>query len=198
MIDGKILKENPSEIWTRDSLPVDLVIGSSAQAGSSDKLLLKHTNWTEGLVRYHVKESYIGAQNLTDEVLKKYSATYLGLSTMVTDIRIVCPLFSVWSQMNNVTFYVVNQTRGEHRLADIDSDIDAILGRYEPKTPEQRRYFSAMQGLFYHFVWHGKVEEKAPGKNVLIVDQDVLPNSTYSHCGYWTLKNIVLPFAALD
>lgn len=198
VIDGKILKEHPGEVWARGDFPVKLVIGSTAHAASSDMLLLKHTEWTETLVRHHVKDSYLGANNYTDDVFKMYPPTYTGLSSIVTDIRIVCPLFAIWSQMQNVSFYVVDQTRGEHHLADIDSDIDAILGRYEPKTPEQRRYFSAMQGLFYHFVWHGRVEQIVPGKNVLVVEQDVLPIATYSHCGYWILKNIVLPFAALD
>ncbi|XP_050315141.1 neurotactin-like [Anthonomus grandis grandis] len=198
VIDGVILRESPNEVWSRGPLPVHLVIGSAAQAGSTEKLRLKNTNWTETLVRHHVKESIIGAQNLTNDALKKYTSTYWGLSSMVTDIRIVCPLVSIWKNMDNVTIYVVNQTRSTDKIADIDSDIDAILGRYEPKTPEQRRYFSAMQGLFYHYVWHGKIDEKGPGKNVLIIDQDVLPNATYSHCEYWTLKGIVPKYAALD
>ncbi|KAL1509778.1 hypothetical protein ABEB36_004463 [Hypothenemus hampei] len=197
VIDGRILKENPSEVWQRDQLRVDLVIGSTAQAANSELLRFKHINWTEFLIRHHINESYIGTQNLTKDVTAKYQANYRGLSSLVTDIRIVCPLYNIWSQMTKVTFYVVNQTR-ENQITDIDSDIDAILGRYEPKTPEQRRYFSAMQGLFYHFVWYGKVEQKSLNKTVLIVDQDVLPNSTYSHCNYWILKDFVPKFAALD
>ncbi|XP_076255893.1 neurotactin isoform X2 [Rhynchophorus ferrugineus] len=198
VVDGNILRENPEEVWSKGSLPVKLVIGSTAHAGSSDKLLLKHTNWTESLVRHHVKESHLGLQNLTDEVLKMYSPTYQGLSAAVTDVRIACPLFAIWTKMQDTAFYMVNQTRGVNELADIESDIDAILGRYEPKTPEQRRYFSAMQGLFYHFVWHDKIEEKQTSKQVIIVDQDALHNSTYSHCAYWMSKNIVPLFAALD
>ncbi|XP_066246878.1 neurotactin [Euwallacea similis] len=198
VIDGKILKENPSDVWSRGRLSVDLVIGSTAQAGSSEILRFKHTNWTSGLVRHHIKESFLGSQNLTDEVLKRYPATYHGLSTLVTDIRITCPLYTIWTEMSNVTFYVDNRTRWENKIADVDSDIEAILGRYEPKTPEQKRYFSSMQGLFYSFVWHGKIDQKFTGKNVLIVDQDVLPNATYSECGFWALKNVVPRFAALD
>lgn len=196
VIDGKFLKENPNEVLIRDSLPVKLILGSTAQAADSELLRSKHTNWTEGFVRQHIKDSYLG--NLTDEILKKYPATYRGLSTLVTDVRITCPLYNMWRQMNNVTFYVVNQTRFETQSADIDSDIEAILGRYEPKTPEQKRYYPAMQQLFYNFVWYGKINQKYLDRNVLIVDQDILLNSTYSECDYLSLKNIVPRFAALD
>lgn len=77
-----------------------------------------------------------------------------------------------------------------------------ILGfycRYEPKTPEQRRYVSEMQNMFYHFVWHGVVPtEQAKQKKVLIVDQYILPASNFSHCDFWINNNIVLPYADVD
>ncbi|KAJ8937558.1 hypothetical protein NQ314_011793 [Rhamnusium bicolor] len=199
VLDGKILKEDPAEVWAKEeNLPVNLIIGSTAHSGSSEKLLMRHKNWTEDLVKQHINESFLSEKNLTDEVLKMYPATYKGLSSMISDIRIVCPLFAVSSKMHKVPFYVVTQTRFEQDIADVDSDVDAILGRYEPKTPEQRRYFSAMQGLFYHYVWHGKIEQNMFGQKVLVVGQDVLPNTTYSHCSFWMEKNIVLPYAALD
>lgn len=199
VLDGQILKEHPGEIWAKqENLPVDLVIGTTAHAASTDKLLMKYKNWTEPLVRKHIKESFLTKKNLTEEVLKMYPLTFKGLTSMISDIRTVCPLLAITSQMYKVPFYIVTQTRGEQDLADVDSDIEAILGRYEPKTPEQRRYFSAMQGLFYHYVWHGKIEQNMIGKKVLIVGQDVLPNATYSHCAFWINKNIVLPYAALD
>ncbi|KAJ8910571.1 hypothetical protein NQ315_011240 [Exocentrus adspersus] len=199
VLDGRILREHPAEVWSRDeNLTVKLVIGSTAHAGSSEKLLMKHKNWTEKLVIQHINESFLSEKNLTHEALKMYPATYKGLSAMISDIRIVCPLFAISTEMHNVPFYVVNQTRFEQDIADIDSDVDAILGRYEPKTPEQRRYFSAMQSLFYHYVWHGKIEQSMIGQKVLLVDQDVLPQASYSHCAYWIVKNVVLPYAALD
>lgn len=198
-MDGRILKEHPGDVWSRDSdLPVKLVIGSTAHAGSSEKLLLKHTKWTEELVKQHINESFLSVKNLTEEALKMYPTTYKGLSSMISDIRIICPLFSISSEMHKVPFYVVNQTRFEQDIADIDSDVDAILGRYEPKTPEQRRYFSAMQGLFYHYVWHGKIEQNMIGQKVLVVGQDVLAQPSYSHCAFWIVKNVVLSYAALD
>lgn len=200
VLDGRILKEHPAEVWAREEdLPVKLIIGTTAHAASSEKLLMKHTNWTEELVKQHINESFLGGKNLTSQVYSFYPTTYKGLTAMVSDIRIVCPLFAISTQMHKVPFYVVTQTRNADDLADADSDVDAILGRYEPKTPEQRRYFSAMQGLFYHYVWHGKVEQQNMiGKKVLVVEQDVQPNATYSHCAFWINKNIVLPYAALD
>ncbi|KAL3266643.1 hypothetical protein HHI36_010806 [Cryptolaemus montrouzieri] len=198
VLDGNILREHPATVWANEDLKVQLILGSTAHAAHSSKLLLRHKEWTEPLVKEHINMSMLSTKNMTDEVFKMYPMNYKGLSTMISDIRIVCPLFAISSQMRRVPLYVVTQTRGEQNLADIESDVDAILGRYEPKTPEQRRYVSAMQGLFYHFVWHGKIEQQNMGHEVLIVGQDVLPNSTYSQCAYWINKNIVLTHAALD
>ncbi|XP_044255231.1 neurotactin [Tribolium madens] len=196
VLDGQILKDHPATTWTQNKLK--LVIGTTAHAGASETLLLKHKEWTEFLVRKHLHESFLNSKNLTESVLEMYPRTYKGLSAMISDIRTVCPLMAIASQMHEVPFYVVTQTRGDQDVADVDSDIDAILGRYEPKTPEQKRYFSAMQGLFYHYVWSDRVEHKDVTKKILLVGQDVLPNATYSHCAFWINKGVVLPFAALD
>ncbi|CAH1370476.1 unnamed protein product [Tenebrio molitor] len=196
VLDGRILKEHPATIWTQGK--PKLVIGTTAHAGASQKLLLKHKEWTEHLVKKHISESFLSGKNLTESALELYPKTYKGLSAMISDIRTVCPLMVVASQMPEVPFYVVTQTRGEPDLADVDSDVDAILGRYEPKTPEHKRYFSAMQGLFYHYVWLGKVEQGDVTKKLLLVGQDVLSNATYSHCAFWISKGVVLPYAALD
>ncbi|XP_017779271.1 PREDICTED: neurotactin [Nicrophorus vespilloides] len=198
VLDGKILKEDPSEVWSNEQgLPVKLVLGSTAHSAASSKLLMKHKVWGEDLISYHVRNSGLGKLNLSEEALEMYPKTYKGLSQMISDIRKVCPLLEITSQMHNTTFYIVTQTRGEQNISDADSDVDAILGRYEPKTPEQRRYVSAIQQLFYHFVWHGKVQTESPNNKVLVVGQDVLPAQNYSHCDYWKTKN-VLNFAQLD
>lgn len=200
VLDGKILKEHPANVWANENgLKVKLVLGTTSHPATSQKLLLKHKEWTEELVKKHENESFLAEKNLFGEVSEKYPATYKGLVAMVSDIRTVCPLFAISTQMQDVPFYVVNQTRGERDLADIDSDIDAILGRYEPKTVEQRRYFSEIQNLFYNFVWHGKVMvAEQTRQKVLIVSQVILPAANYSHCDYWINKNVVLPYADLD
>ncbi|XP_044748402.1 neurotactin isoform X2 [Coccinella septempunctata] len=198
VLDGDILQEHPATVLANEDLKVQLVIGSTAHAAYSEKLLFRNKEWTEFLVKEHINMSLLATKNLTNEVTSMYPMNFKGLTTIISDIRIVCPLLSISSVMRKVPFYVVTQTRGEQDLADIESDVDAILGRYEPKTPEQRRYVSAMQGLFYHFVWHGKIEQQNIGHEVLIVGQDVLPNSSYSKCDFWTTKNFVPAYAALD
>lgn len=202
VLDGRYLREHPASVWTAGELPIKLVLGTTAHASASQKLWLKHQPWTKDLIKQHVNNSFLAEKNLTKETLLKYPASYKGLVSVVSDIRTVCPLFAISTQMQNVPFYVVTQTRGEQDLADIDSDIDAILGRYEPKTPEQRRYVSEIQNLFYNFVWHeGKiaaVEGVGRQKKVLVVDQVILSSANYSHCDFWIKNNIVLPYADVD
>lgn len=192
-MDGRILKENPESVWnnTEKPLPVPLVLGTTAQAGSSEKLLMKHAEWSELLIKEHINNSFISDKGFVDDILKMYPATYKGLASLITDIRITCPLFTIMSQMRDVPFYVAIQPRGEQSIADIDADIEAILGRYDAKTPQQIRYVSGIQDLFYGYVWHGKIEQEMFGMRVLLVGPDVLPNSTYSHCAYWLGQNII-------
>ncbi|KAI4462555.1 carboxylesterase [Holotrichia oblita] len=190
VLDGKILPDqslnNESEV---NLSPVPLVLGTTAHASSTDKLLNKYTTWSEELVVQHVKDSLLGDLKLAEDVLNIYPKTYKGLTAMISDIRTICPLYEFYTRTENTFFYVVTQTRGPEDIADIDSDVDAILGRYEPKTPEQRRYFTSIQQLFYHYVWHGKIDEKALyGRNVLIVEQDVRAESKYSQCDFWIEK----------
>lgn len=200
VLDGKLLQDHPAATWaSEDGLKVKLVIGTTAHSASSEKLLMRYTNWTEDLVVNHVKNSALSNLKIAEDALKMYNKTYKGLTAMISDIRKVCPLFAITIQMYKVPFYVVTQTRGEHDLADVDSDVDAILGRYEPKTPEQRRYVSAMQQLFYYFVWHGEIQQNAGiAHKVLVVGQDTLPASTYSHCDFWINKDVALKYAQLD
>lgn len=203
VLDGRFLKEHPATVWVKEgAMQRRLVLGTSAHASASEKLRLKHQPWTEELVRQHVNNSVLVEKNLTKKALEKYPMNYKGLVTMVSDIRTVCPLFAISTQMQDVPFYVVTQPRGEHDLADIDSDIDAILGRYETKTPDQRRYVSEMQNLFYHFVWHDSrsivFNLQAKQKKVLLIDQGISFSANFSHCDFWINNNIVLPYAGLD
>jgi len=116
---------------------------------------------------------------------------------MISDIRTVCPLLNLSTQIKKTGFYIVTQYRGEQNISDADSDVDAILGRYEPKTTEQRRYYSAIQQLFYHFVWQGDIQDEFKNKKVLVVEQDVLPAQNYSHCDFWISKQISPQYAQL-
>ena len=191
-VDGEILRENPSEVWSRpEGLPVKLVIGTTAHAASTQKLLDKYTKWTEELVTSHIRHSIVGEKKIMNDALEMYNKSYKGLTAMISDIRVVCPLLYASKEAHNVSFYIVNQTRGEQDLADVDSDVDAILGRYEPKTPEQRRYISAIQQLFYYFIWNDKLQQADDSMNrMVIVGQDALPSANYSHCDFWLKHNM--------
>ena len=50
---------------------------------------------------------------------------------MISDIRVVCPLFVQARSQENIAFYVVTQTQSHDdlNLADVDSDVQAILGK---------------------------------------------------------------------
>lgn len=200
VLDGTILKEPLDDIWlSQRQLSVKLVIGTTAHVCASEKLLSKYINWTEDLVRNHVKKSNLSELKLAEDALNAYPNTYKGLTSLISDLRIVCPLYDMWKKMTKVPFYIVVQTRGKLDLANANSDVDAILGRYEPKTPEQRRYLSTMQQLFYHYVWHGEITHmEVSGRKVLVVGQDNLPASNYSFCDFWIKKNVVPLYAQLD
>ncbi|XP_055326241.1 neurotactin-like [Sitodiplosis mosellana] len=197
VLDGEVLQKNPIDVL-KEPEPLKLVIGTTAHESHSDKLLHKYTQWTPELVRKHIQESVIGQKGLTDEVLKRYNATYQGLVKIVSDIRTVCPLLVIARSQQSVPFYVVTQTGGDLEIADVDADIQAILGRYEPKTFQQRRYASAIQQLFYHYVSHGELKQYEPRRRVLDVGQDALSVEDYPNCDFWIKEDIVPRYARID
>lgn len=198
ILDGEILQKHPADVWNKEIGPPKLVIGSTAHESHSEKLFLKHKEWTPELVRQHIQESKIGQLNLTDEALKRYNATYQGLVSMISDIRTICPLLTIARQQPSAPFYVVTQTGGNLTIADADSDILAILGRYEPKTPEERRYVSAIQQLFYHYVSHGDMKQYDPRQRVIDIGQDALSIDDYPNCGFWIQNDVVPRYAKLE
>lgn len=198
VLDGNILQKHAAESWNRDLGAPKMVIGTTAHESHSEKLRLKHIEWTPELVRQHIEESKIGELGLTDDVLKMYDNTYQGLVSMISDIRTVCPLLTMARQQPSTPFYVVTQPAGEFNIADVDVDVQAILGRYEGKTPEQRRYMSQMQQLFYHYVSHGEMKQYDVRRRVLDIGQDALPIENYRNCDFWISKDIVPRFARID
>lgn len=186
VLDGDVLLQHPSDVWNHEmSSPPKMVIGTTAHESHSDKLLLKHKEWTPELVREHIQNSKIGQMGLTDEVLKRYNATYQGLVQIISDIRTVCPLLANARSQPSVPFYVVTQTGGDLNIADVDADIQAILGRYNPTTFQQRRYSSAIQQLFYHYVSHGELKQYDSTRRVLEIGQDALSIEDYPNCNFW-------------
>ncbi|XP_038118349.1 neurotactin [Culex quinquefasciatus] len=197
VLDGHILQQHPADVWNTETGKIKYVVGSTIHESHSSKLYLKHTEWTPELVTKHINESKIGELGLTEEAIKRYNATYKGLVAMISDIRTVCPLYTLSQKLLTSQFYVVSQTGGEFNIADVDSDIQAILGRYEPKTPEQRRYVSAIQQLFYHYVSHGEIKSELRRK-LLDIGQDALPTYNSDNCDFWIKNDVVPRYARLD
>lgn len=199
VLDGNILQQHPADVWKEEtSGKPTLVIGTTAHESHTDKLRMRHNNWTQEEVRAYIESTQIGALNLTDEAIQRYNATYQGLVAMISDIRTICPLLANARLQKTVPFYVATQGEGPDGLAKIDIDVQAILGRYEPIAVEQRRYMSSMQQLFYYYVSHGEVPQHNSGKRVLNMGQDPIPQEDYPNCNFWISHDIVPRYARID
>lgn len=199
VLDGTILKKHPLNVWKTDTkLATKMVIGTTAHV-SYDKLKgTVFSNFTAEDVRKYVNDSKIGQSGLTEEALELYGETVQGLISMISDIRYVCPLLVLArSNKQNLPFYLVTQTQGELKLADVDSDIQAIMGRYSSETPEKRRYLDAIRQLFYYYVGHGKVNHYSHQNFVLNIEQDVIPQSDLAKCDLWIKNDFVPHYAAV-
>ncbi|XP_076241406.1 neurotactin isoform X2 [Calliopsis andreniformis] len=198
VLDGAILQEPVGEIWAKEELPVKIVMGTTAHAGTPLKYLNSNTTLNSTQVEKIVRESLLGTTGLADEALSRYNATLKGLLSMISDIRVICPLLTVARMKTNIPFYVATQPRGE--LADPDSDAAAILGSYAARTPAEKRHVSAMQQLFNHYVWHGDVVQADPNgvKRVLVVGQDTLSERDYPNCDFWIEKDVVPSYGRVD
>ena len=200
ILDGSILKKPPQEVLKTDTkLATKMVIGTTAHAAFDKIKGSAFSNFTAEDIRNYVNESKIGQLELTEEALKLYGETVQGLISMISDIRYVCPLLVLARshETQNLPFYLVTQTQGELKLADVDSDIQAIMGRYSSETPEKRRYFDAIRQLFYYFVGHGKVNHYKPQNFILNIEQDVIPQSDLPICDFWIKNNFVPHYAAV-
>ncbi|XP_013110643.1 neurotactin [Stomoxys calcitrans] len=200
VLDGDILKEHPAESWKKEHVGnPKLVMGTTIHESHTDKLRKRHANWTVEEIRSFLEASKIGALNLTEEAIQRYNATnYRALVSMITDIRTICPLLINARLQPSVPFYVVSQGEGEDKLATVDADIQAILGRYEPHTVEQRRFVSSMQQLFYYYVSHGTVPQYDARRRVLNVGQDPLSQEDHANCNFWISNDIVPRYARVD
>ena len=199
VLDGHILKKSPVDVLKAQvNQAPKLVMGSTSHESHSEALMALNKEWTVEIIRAYVDNSIIGQMNLTDEALKRYGTTYQGLIAMISDIRTICPLLNLAKSQQNVPFYCVTQTGGALNVADVNSDVQAILGRYEPKTPEERRYVQAIQSLFYYYVSHGSVNYYTQQKPVLDIGQDVIAKEEYPNCDFWITNNIVPQYAKID
>lgn len=203
VLDGEVLQKQPSDSWACESeSPPKLVIGTTAHESHSENLienlLNKYKEWTPTMIRQHIQQSKIGELGLTDEVFKRYNATYQGLVKMISDIRTVCPLLMMARVQPYVPFYVATKTQGEFKIADMYTDIFAILGYYEPRTYEQRWYAQTMQKLFFDYVVHDEIKQFNPRKRVLIIDEYIHSQEDYNNCDFWIMQDFVPRYARID
>lgn len=204
VLDGEVLKEHPFDHWIRavpgsapGPLPT-LVTGTTAHASHSENLFNKHKSWTPELVRQYIQQSVIGDSGLVDEVLKRYEASYKGLVQIISDIRTVCPLLVITRFQATGPFYVVTQKSDELEISHVDDDIQAILGRYEPKTQEQLQYAQVIQQLFFNYATNGEFQQYESQKRVFMIDQDVRSNNNYPNCDFWITRDIVPRYSRMD
>lgn len=203
VVDGVILQEDVYTSLQRDGPPVKVVMGTTAHAATPLRFRNPNSTVEAIAIDRKVRESLLGINGLADEALKRYNSTLKGLTSMISDIRVICPLFNFTSSLRNsgrdIPFYLATQTRGH--LADADSDVASILSSYIPKTPEEKRHVSAIQMLFYQYVWHDIIIEAANKPNnrrVIVIGQDVLPETDHANCEFWMMANIVPKYARLD
>ncbi|XP_046489578.1 neurotactin [Neodiprion pinetum] len=201
VLDNVILREHVGQAWAGTTLPVSLVMGTTAQAGTPAQFLAPNATLNASEAEKMVRESLLGTMGLADEALRRYNPTLEGIATMISDIRVVCPLLTVALQQSTIPFYVVTQPRGVAGLADVDSDAAAILGTYAARTSEEKRHVTAMQQFFNHYVWHGEVAQATSNlksSKTFVVGQDVLPVQSYQNCDFWISKDIVPRYARAD
>nr|CAD7394266.1 unnamed protein product [Timema cristinae] len=204
VLDGVILRQHLSDVWEKDEgLPVKLVMGASSHSDVPDNL---KTSWNDNngaQVERYVRDSLLGSRGLADEVFRRYNHSYSGLVSLISDIRTVCPLLTLSRSRPGVPFYVVTHPRSEDGLAGVAADVEAILGTYEPRDVEQKRFVTAMQELFYRFVHLGELrreeaEKKSNQNRVLLIGQDANPSRDYPNCDYWIAHDIVPRYARID
>jgi hypothetical protein len=201
VLDGRILSKTPQDSWKLEpKLTSNLVIGTTAHAAydPANPNPVFTSNLTAEDVRKLVNDSVIGQSGLTEEAIELYGETVQGLISMISDIRYVCPLLVLArSQDQNLPFYVVTQTEGALGVADVNSDVEAILGRYTSETPEKRRYLDSVRQLFFYFVGHGKVNHYRSQNFILNIEQDVIPQSELPKCNFWIKNDIVPRYATI-
>ncbi|XP_052126201.1 neurotactin isoform X2 [Frankliniella occidentalis] len=215
-LDGDILRTHPSEVWEKwenEGSPLQIVIGATAHSDATVELYRNlsdassnNANVNEQNIINHIEHSVLGELNLTKEAINRYNATWPGLAAIVSDIRTVCPLNVLATKMPSAYFYVTtfpisvsksdDELQYQEPLAELGIDVAAIMGRVEGATPEERRYITAMQQLFYQFVRFGELHHSSDSYTgrILVVDQDTLPKVEYPNCNFWIQKDVVPRF----
>ena len=84
-------------------------------------------------------------------------------------------------------------------IADGHSDIEAILGLYEPATDAQKRFVEHMQRMFYEFVrtGHLPLDARADSK-VYVVDDGIGTVDGRPSCDLWENSGLYPQYARRD
>ncbi|KAI8440103.1 hypothetical protein MSG28_001517 [Choristoneura fumiferana] len=219
VLDGDLLRLHAYESWDiqkeaketgKEKAFKPIVFGTTQHSGHSETLRMKHLNWTAELVEKIINDSVIGEKNLTKSVFKHFNKTYEGLVELISSVRTLCPLVSLSRLRLVAPLYVVmgsgagggsarRATAGGAAgsgLAAVDADIEAILGTFDSEVPEQRRFMSSMQQLFYYYVWHGT--SPGPDTGLIAVGQDLLPLHGLPACDLLIQEDIVPRYAHVE
>lgn len=211
-LDGELLRVPAYESWDaqkkakltlgKDKEFRPMVFGTTQHSGHTELLQKKHLNWTAELVEKVVNESAIGQRNLTAAVFKHFNKSYEGLAQLISSVRTLCPLVGLARLRLDVPLYVLvgggaGGVDGGSGLAPVDADVEAILGTFDSDMPEQRRFMTAMQQLFYYFVWHGRLPPE-PNTSLIAVGQDLLPLPGLPACDLLIKEDVVPRFAHVD
>ncbi|KAG6453793.1 hypothetical protein O3G_MSEX008315 [Manduca sexta] len=210
VLDGDLLRLHAYESWDlqkeakksgKEKVFKPMVFGTTQHSSHSDLLKMKHLNWTSEMVEKIVNESIIGEKNITASVFSHFNKTYEGLVELISAIRTLCPLVSLARLRLSVPMYVVLGSgagggAGGSGLADVNSDVEAILGTFESEMPEQRRFMAAMQQLFYYYIWNGVLP--GPETGLIAVGQDLLPLHGLPVCDLLIREDIVPRYAHVD
>nr|CAD7596774.1 unnamed protein product [Timema genevievae] len=209
LMSGRRTRACPSNLsWKDEGLLIKLVMGASSHSDVPDNLKTSWNDDSGAQVERYVRDSLLGSHGLADEVFRRYNRSYSGLVSLISDIRTVCPLLTLSRSRPGVPFYVVTHPRSEDGLAGVAADVEAIdveaiLGTYEPRDVEQKRFVTAMQEIFYRFVHLGELrreeaEKKSNQNRVLLIGQDANPSRDYPNCDYWIAHDIVPRYARID
>lgn len=213
VVDGVHIQENVYDTLQRLESPVKIVMGTTVHSATPPQFKTLNATIDESQIREIINESLLGSMGFANETLARYNATLKGLATVITEIRVLCPMYNFTNSIpaNNISFYIATQPRLGH-FADVDSDVAAILGSYTLITPEEKRHQSAIQQLFNQFVWHNRIIDAAKdtsiynhqnnysntARKIIIVGQDLLPQHGYPNCDYWIKNHIVPKYSRVD
>ena len=204
-------RHHPIDYWKRHWMTneIKMVFGSTTQGDvTTDNYVLM--NWSDtNAFQAHV-ESKLGSFNvsLPAAALDLYESLTIGssdnwhkYSTMLTDIRTVCPLQKLAqvasvNSVANVYAYVVTQPRSGvlGGIADSTSDVSAIFGTYDPKTTDERAFVANIRDMFYGFVAGGTLpQNKDITLGMYTIDTTIRMQRDCPQCDFWENSDEIVP-----